>query len=73
MFGNGWDHLTWKIVNKYNEAMRVDPIPEVQQSRHILDKFDTHNFHLRFRVNTLAGRECWDGNPSHVDVVIIIT
>ena len=47
-----------EIVNKYNEATRVDPIAEVQQSRHILDKFDTHNFHLRFTVNTFAGREC---------------
>ena len=73
MFGNGWEHLTfltWKIVNKYNEAMRVDPIPEVQQSRHILDKFDTHNFHLRFTVNTLAGRECWDTNLSRLTLML---
>ena len=23
IFGNGWEDLTWKIVNKYNEVMRV--------------------------------------------------
>ena len=61
-----------EIVNKYNEAMRVDPITEVQQSRHILDKFDTRNFHLRFTVNTLAGRKCRDTNLS-CSVEIIIT